>query len=44
MDALMERFLKNDVDIVHETVMEHDRVLFVRDNSGVLIEFIQSEP
>lgn len=43
MDALKERFLKNGVDIAHEVVMEHDRVMFVRDNSGVLIEFIQGQ-
>lgn len=41
MKALKERFTANGVDIAHETVMEGNNVMFVRDNSGVLIEFIQ---
>lgn len=41
MNSLREKLLKNGADIAHETVMEGNDVLFVRDNSGVLIEFIQ---
>lgn len=42
MKSLKERFLANGVDIAHEVSMGEDLVMFVRDNSGVLIEFIQS--
>ena len=42
MKALKERFLANGVDIAHEVMMEGNNVMFVRDNSGVLIEFIQN--
>lgn len=42
MKALKEKFVANGVDIAHETVMEGNYVMFVRDNSGVLIEFIQN--
>ncbi|HHV11608.1 MAG TPA: hypothetical protein GXX75_15150 [Clostridiales bacterium] len=41
MKALKEKFLSNGVDIAHEVVMEGNPVMFIRDNSGVLIEFIQ---
>lgn len=41
MDALRARFAANGVDIAHEVEMEGNRVMFVRDNSGVLIEFIE---
>ena len=41
MKALKDKFLANGVDIVHEVVMEGDHVMFIRDNSGVLIEFIE---
>ena len=41
MKALKEKFLANGVDIAHEVTMEGNSVMFVRDNSGVLIEFIQ---
>ena len=41
MDALKERFVKNGVDIAHEVRMGGDAVMFVRDPSGTLIEFIQ---
>lgn len=41
MDGLKAKMRGNGVDIAHETVMEGNNVLFVRDNSGVLIEFIQ---
>ena len=41
MKALKEKFLTNGVDIAHEVVMEGNPVMFIRDNSGVLIEFIQ---
>lgn len=42
MKALKETFLANGVDIAHEVMMEGNNVMFVRDNSGVLIEFIQN--
>ena len=42
MKALKEKFLTNGVDIAHEVMMEGNNVMFVRDNSGVLIEFIQN--
>lgn len=42
MKALKEKFLANGVDIAHEVMMEGNNVMFVRDNSGVLIEFIQN--
>ncbi len=42
MKSLKERFLANGVDIAHEVSMNGDSVMFVRDNSGVLIEIIQS--
>lgn len=41
MKDLKEKFIANGVDIAHEVVMEGNEVLFIRDNSGVLIEFIQ---
>lgn len=42
MRALKEKFLANGVDIAHEVMMEGNNVMFVRDCSGVLIEFIQN--
>lgn len=42
MKALKEKFLANGVDIAHEVMMEGNDVMFVRDCSGVLIEFIQN--
>jgi hypothetical protein len=39
---LKEKFLANGVDIAHEVMMEGNYVMFVRDNSGVIIEFIQN--
>lgn len=42
MKALKEKFVANGVDIAHEVMMEGNNVMFVRDNSGVLIEFIQN--
>ena len=41
MQALEEKSVANGVDIAHEIRMENNNVMFVRDNSGVLIEFIQ---
>lgn len=41
MTKLKERFIRNGVDIAHEVQMEGKSVIFVRDNSGVLIEFIE---
>jgi methylmalonyl-CoA/ethylmalonyl-CoA epimerase len=42
MKILKEKFAANGVDIAHEVTMEGNSVMFVRDNSGVLIEFIQN--
>ena len=42
MSKVKERFLKNNVDIAHEVVMEGNQVMFIRDNSGVIIELIQN--
>lgn len=42
MKVLKEKFVANGVDIAHEVMMEGNNVMFVRDNSGVLIEFIQN--
>ncbi|MGB4657891.1 MAG: VOC family protein [Mobilitalea sp.] len=42
MIKLKTKFLENGVDIAHEVVMEGHPVMFIRDNSGVLIEFIQN--
>jgi len=42
MAALREKFVANGVDIAHEVMMEGNHVMFVRDCSGVLIEFIQN--
>lgn len=43
MEKLKERFVKNGVDIAHEVEMQGDKVMFIRDNSGVLIEIIQDK-
>lgn len=43
MKSVKEKFLENNVDIVHEVIMEGDLVMFIRDNSGVLIEIIQKK-
>lgn len=42
MAALKEKFTENGVDIAHEATMEGNNVMFIRDCSGVLIEFIQN--
>lgn len=42
MAAVKERFVANGVDIAHEVTMSGNTVMFVRDNSGVLIELIQN--
>ena len=42
MRELKEKFVANGVDIAHEVMMEGNNVMFIRDNSGVLIEFIQN--
>lgn len=42
MAALKEKFTENGVDIAHEATMEGNSVMFIRDCSGVLIEFIQN--
>ena len=41
MDAMKARLLDNGVDIAHETEMHGERVLFIRDPGGSLIELIQ---
>jgi len=41
--ALLKKFKENGVDIVMERVMEGNSMCFVRDNSGVLIEFIEKK-
>lgn len=41
MKKLKERFVDNGVDIAHEVEMEGQAVMFIRDNNGVLIEFIE---
>lgn len=38
---LLARFRKNGVDIVFEKITEGTLLCYIRDNSGVLIEFIQ---
>ncbi len=42
MDAVKADFVKNGVDIAHEVGMGADRVMFIRDCNGVLIELIQA--
>ena len=42
MAAVKTKFMENGVDIAHEVTMEGNAVLFIRDNSGVLIELIQN--
>ena len=42
MKAMKEKLVANGVDIAHEVTMGADSVMFIRDNSGVLIELIQS--
>lgn len=41
MDALKERLVANGVDIAHEVAMQGDKVMFIRDPSGIIIELIQ---
>ncbi len=41
MAAMKERLLENGVDIAHEVVMEGNKVMFIRDCSGVLLELIE---
>ena len=40
-DDIKERFQKEGVEIVHEVNMGDDRVMFIHDCKGVLIELIQ---
>jgi methylmalonyl-CoA/ethylmalonyl-CoA epimerase len=42
MAAMKEKFVANGVEIAHEVQMEGNNVMFIRDNSGVLIELIQN--
>lgn len=42
MKAMKEKLVANGVDIAHEVMMEGNNVMFIRDNSGVLIELIQN--
>lgn len=39
---MKDRLQKNHVEIAHEAMMEGNNVMFIRDNSGVLIELIQN--
>ena len=41
MDEMKESLLANGVEIAHETEMNGEHVLFIRDCSGVLIELIE---
>lgn len=41
MDALKAGFISNGVDIAHEVNMGGERVMFIRDCNGVLIEMIE---
>jgi methylmalonyl-CoA/ethylmalonyl-CoA epimerase len=43
MEALKKIFQTNGVDIAHEVAMEGDSVMFIRDNSGILIEIIEPD-
>ena len=40
-DDIKERFQKEGVEIVHEVNMGDDRVMFIHDCNGILIELIQ---
>ncbi|SCJ37583.1 putative lyase [uncultured Eubacterium sp.] len=42
MAEMKDRLQKNHVEIAHEVMMEGNNVMFIRDNSGVLIELIQN--
>ena len=42
MGELKARLLQNGVDIAHETEMNGEHVMFIRDCSGVLIELIEN--
>lgn len=41
MQAMKKKLQENGADIAHEVTMEGNSVMFIRDNSGVLIELIQ---
>ena len=43
MDALKAALVKKGVEIAHETEMNGDHVMFIRDCNGVLIELIETE-
>lgn len=43
LDVWKERFTKNGVDIAHEVEMEGNRVMFIRDCNGVLLELIEQK-
>jgi methylmalonyl-CoA/ethylmalonyl-CoA epimerase len=42
MAGMKEKLVANDVEIAHEVQMEGNNVMFIHDNSGVLIELIQN--
>ncbi len=42
MAEMKERLVKNGVDIAHEVEMNGNKVMFIRDCSGVLIELIEN--
>ena len=41
INTLKQYFTTNDVDIAHEVNMNNNKVMFIRDCNGVLIEFIE---
>lgn len=43
MDAVKEKLVSNGVEIVHEAGMGGDKVAFIRDCNGILIELIQKK-
>jgi catechol 2,3-dioxygenase-like lactoylglutathione lyase family enzyme len=42
--SVRARLLENGVDIAHEVTMGQDRILFIRDCCGTLIELIEKHP
>jgi catechol 2,3-dioxygenase-like lactoylglutathione lyase family enzyme len=43
-DAVRERLLEHGTEIAHEPVMGNDKVMFIHDPDGVLIELIYTNP
>lgn len=44
MSELRSRLIRNGTEIAHETEMNGEHVMFIRDCSGVLIELIEAGP